>query len=418
MLYRGYRFDGSANLILNGSFEIDTTGWANVGTNPPTTVRSTAQAYIGAASALVTFAGVNSVSAVNLLSQKATLTGRALTFTMWVRTSAANVRLVLQADNASPSTTVYSSYHTGGGGWELLTLTTTTTFDSGGSTTYIYVGVVGGTNDATAYIDGAVLCTDGLTLPTVYGASGSWTIAEGDVVTDYVSLPRGRTWDALRTDRARIARARYDLDCVLVESTEAALLTSHQALMAKRGVVGVLRRVDAAGNTHSLTARLGSVEAKGIPANGRFFQPIRLRWESAEPPWRGLLHRGTVTVTGAEGSLSLPNNGGEDFGGPVFTLTAGSGSVTAFGFTMTSGTRVWKWAWTGTLAATKALVVNCGAFTVTNDGANAYSGFALDATHNENDWASAIAGGLTFTVSVTHSGTDPSLVWTSADAWG
>jgi hypothetical protein len=258
---------------------------------------------------------------------------------------------------------------------------------------------------------------DGLTLPTNYGGSGSWDIGPGEVVTDYVTLVGGRVWDAYRTDRKRPGLVKFGLQCGINAANAAAVKTAYDALAAKVGVKGTLVRIDAASATQSLTARMTGLTVVGQPQWGLHWQPIQVTFETENLPWYGTARNGgPVTITGGEGNQTITNSGSAPYFTPTLTLTAGNNSVTAFAFIATSGVRHWHWAWAGTLAATKALVINCGSKQITNDGTANY-GLTLDASHNQNEWAEVPNGNLTFAVTVTHSGTDPTLSWTSYDGW-
>lgn len=256
---------------------------------------------------------------------------------------------------------------------------------------------------------------DGLTLPTAMG-SGQLSV-KAQAATDIWTLAGGRAWDALRTDRARAALYRYQMDCMITGANAAAVLTAYQNLRAKDGVSGTLTRTDSGGATNTITARMTWPSWNGSPHDGSLMTKVSLIFEGTTPPWQGTARTGSVVVTGAEGSQTITNSGNAPWL-PTLTLTAGSGSVTAFGFLAGPDAtgRHWHWAWAGTLAAGKSLVVNCRTKQITNDGTANY-GLTLDASHNQNEWVEVPNGGLTFAVTVSHSGTDPTLSWTSYDGW-
>jgi hypothetical protein len=144
--------EATTNLVTNPSFEIDMTSWNNTGANVPASSRITSSSVFGAASAQVTFAGANSVFGFNLIGSKAQITNVVITLSAWVKTSAPNIRLEVQAD-FSQSGNLIGTFHPRGNSWKRLVLTGRMTLDSGGTTTYIQAGVTGQDNGAIALVD-------------------------------------------------------------------------------------------------------------------------------------------------------------------------------------------------------------------------------------------------------------------------
>lgn len=251
---------------------------------------------------------------------------------------------------------------------------------------------------------------DGLTLPTAYGASGYFDIAPGTTPNDWVTLAGGRAWNARRTDRARPGMVGFGMQSALEGANEAAIRTAYDALAAKWGISGVLSRIDAAGATQTLTAVLTSVETQGSPGHGLRFQPVTLTFETASLPWKGTSRTGSASP--------ITNSGNAPYTPVVWTITAGGGAAcTAVDFLAgpDANGRIWHWHWTGTVAATKSLVIDCGAMTVKNDGANAYSTFVPQSNHNQDYWTEAPVGTLTYSMTLTGAGATHS--YQSYDGW-
>lgn len=145
------------NLITNPSFEIGTTGWSALGTNPPGFGASTNVSVFGAQSCAVTFAGANSILAVNMVSSASLLAGELLTFSAWVYTSFPRlVYLTYQANFATVASVTSEAAYVANE-WQRLKIHVRSSFNSGGTTTFIVFGIASDTNAATAYIDGAQL---------------------------------------------------------------------------------------------------------------------------------------------------------------------------------------------------------------------------------------------------------------------
>jgi hypothetical protein len=144
--------EATTNYCINPQFYNDLGGWYNAGSNPPSSSRITTDCHLGRGCVSVTFGGDNSHFARNYIEDKAAFDGNDVTMSAWVKTSAPNVRLSFQANNASVKST-YSGAHPGDGQWHRLKLTVNATFEQGGSTTFINFGITDADNGtATAYI--------------------------------------------------------------------------------------------------------------------------------------------------------------------------------------------------------------------------------------------------------------------------
>jgi hypothetical protein len=186
---------------------------------------------------------------------------------------------------------------------------------------------------------------------------------------------------------------------------------------AGNGHIALFDDVSLSSVPHTLRARLVDVKAQGSPGHGLHWQPVTLSFETADYPWKGMARIGS---SASEGAVTIPNSGNAPYQGVVFTLTGGAAasSTTALEIYATDGSRHWHLTWTGTLAATKSLVIDCGANTVKNDGTAAYSAGFLDASHNQDAWFEVPAGGITLTWAETHTGNGPTLSYVSYDGWG
>jgi hypothetical protein len=88
---------------------------------------------------------------------------------------------------------------------------------------------------------------------------------------------------------------------------------------------------------------------------------------------------------------------------PVSNITVASGSC--------------SWTWTGTIAATKTLSVDCGTRTIRNDGADAYAGFGFNPAHTVADWLVLQPGNNSVTITWTCGGTATELTFTYYEGW-
>lgn len=170
-----------------------------------------------------------------------------------------------------------------------------------------------------------------------------------------------------------------------------------QQVDALRGMVGkrasLWRRRDDDGAQQWRTARLLGVQTKQDTERwAAEVAEINATFETAQAAWRAA---NAVTdsaslsanVTATKVVTALGNAPVED---AVITMTAAGGTLTSLRVRVTAlGV---DWTWTGSLAAGQSLVVDCGAMTVRKQGADAYSGFVLNAGHTAAGWLPLAVG--------------------------
>jgi hypothetical protein len=217
---------------------------------------------------------------------------------------------------------------------------------------------------------------DSVTLPD---GMGETPLTTGEVASGLTQAAGGMfdrygTRQVLPASLSIALRALYD-------NRSTALQTQLDALRAKTGVYGQLVRKRASDATlQNINARLLAVNGTLTPGDINAIM-LDMQWESTEATWR------SATVTTATGSVggntSLVNDGTAPVYDAVITVTATSSLVNPTFIISALGVSL---KYTGTVNNTKALVIDCGAKTVKNDGANAYSGFSLQAAHTARNW--------------------------------
>lgn len=105
-----------------------------------------------------------------------------------------------------------------------------------------------------------------------------------------------------------------------------------------------------------------------------------------------------TALSGTPQTVGVLNNGTAPATNPIITVVAGSSAITSLHITG-GGTDI---TWTGTLAATKSLVIDAGGVRITNDGTEVY-GLTINSGHTLGSWFSIAAGGTT-TYSITGAG--------------
>jgi hypothetical protein len=253
---------------------------------------------------------------------------------------------------------------------------------------------------------GYVLTTfDSLAIPAPLGQSGSIPLDSGAALSPIVSLPGGHIWDAWGASQSPRPSVVLTANAILTAASASALQTALNAWYAKVGIRGSLVRTGGDATTHSVTARLLGVKASRGRQH-RLHLPIGLDFEVLGLPWKGAVRNVVGNIVAGTVNLACVNSGNAQWSSPVVTVTAGGGgSITSAEIiSAPMDGYVYRWTWTGTLAATKALLIDCAVMSVKNDGADAYAGFALHTTHNLDGWLAIPAGGATVTCNATGAG--------------
>jgi hypothetical protein len=230
-------------------------------------------------------------------------------------------------------------------------------------------------------------------------------------------LPDGMYLDAYGTDDAPL-QLPYTLpwQCEKLDNDAAALTA---ALDALRGLVGKMKALYLTDTTSGVQrwawARL---QREGQPWewNRIFQQPITLTWNVLSP-WLGelignpvigfwqsdpsqMLMLKVMTYDAASGSGILTNSGNQNIYDAIITVTAGDAPITALMVTNAAGGH---WHFNGTIAATKSLVVDCGQWSVLNDGVDAFDDFVEP--EGLDYWFRLVPGANVITTAITGGGT-------------
>lgn len=252
---------------------------------------------------------------------------------------------------------------------------------------------------------------DSLAIPLDLG-SGSHDITLGERRSPLIETPGG-VYDPFGTDQAPRKSSRLSARVLLIGANSAAVKTALDAWQAKVGARGNLIRISDAGDHQTVTARLVEAKASRSPENIRLL-PLSLTWDVLSPVWSGTAHSDTTTLNANPKTFNVVNNGNAKITNPIITITVGGTPITVVSVI---GVRSMI-TYTGTIAAGKAVVIDCGAKTVKNDGADAYSGFSLDATwHSIDEWMAIAAGTSSTRVDLTGGGADSTINWVYSDGW-
>lgn len=253
-----------------------------------------------------------------------------------------------------------------------------------------------------------------VTLP-VYNPDGD--IGPSPSRSGTVNIPGG-AYDAYGNDQAPRETTTITRRCTLIEDTPAALQTALDELRSLRGKRDRLyaRMQDDTVRWH--WARLLRVVVPKKPGNV-VNQEIELIFELPPIWWYGertgdgwVLDAGEYfdagltldesgglfTLNTSPKNVTINNGGNATVTNAVITVTAAGTDITALTIAKSGETQL---VYSGTIAVGQALVIDCGAWSVENNGSDDYANFALGASHAIEEWLHLSPGNNTITVTKT-----------------
>jgi len=249
-----------------------------------------------------------------------------------------------------------------------------------------------------------------------------------------ITLADGTVYDAIGADWAEIALP-YTLtyECMALEDDASTLQTTLVSLMGKRGQRGKLyRRVLNDDTIHWAWARPLQIPSATGMGGLITHTPLTFQFQILSA-WRGyyridwllddsyylddglFLNDNSYTETMASSPhiITVTNGGNGVCRDAIITITAGAANITA----LTIATGYTDIDWTGTLVAGNALVLDCGAKSILNNGVNAYSGFSYGAVHTLSGWLELPPGDTAITITFTGGSTNSTVNVTFRDSW-
>lgn len=227
-----------------------------------------------------------------------------------------------------------------------------------------------------------------------------------------VQLPSG-VFDYRYGDKATPEPERLQVAGEWAASSAEDMEDKAQALFALRGIRSRLWRVGISEDTQWRWARCLRVETLHVPGT-QLSMEFRLVFDLHPSPWVGEDQGDSVTLATSPQNVALDNDGDAEVLDAVLTVTAGSTAITQLDLVVSGATAI---RWTGTLASGEELEIDCGRRTIRREGADVYSGFALQSAHVIPSWLRIDPGGITLTVTLAGGGTDSTLSWEYGDAW-
>jgi len=218
--------------------------------------------------------------------------------------------------------------------------------------------------------------------------------------TDFIATPIGG-YDARVDDESLDVPASITKRYTIYKTTPEEVQTELDALRALRGVRAKLWARTYDDEVRFVWARLQRVDYRRTNRNFNV-QPVSLTWRVGNQHWRGHDHTAwvldegyylddglyldddgyTFTLDTAPKFVTVTNGGNRATPDVRFTITAVTTPITVI--TLSCGDA--EFTYTGSVAVGEQLVIDCGAQQVLNDGADAYIGFSLGASHGIEEW--------------------------------
>jgi hypothetical protein len=205
--------------------------------------------------------------------------------------------------------------------------------------------------------------------------------------------------------------ASSESDFVLLASHDGTIIVDHQgdfmatataqgylrrqvdAIRAKQGVRGTLyrRRWDD-GVVQWKSARLLAVRERGSAAQRARYATIDLEFETPMAAWRAATSSAShALISGHAVGLNVTADGNAPISDAIITVTA-TGAISALAVKGLSGGAGIDLRYTGSIDAGQTLQIDCGAQSVSLNGAPAYSGFSLGSGHTAPGWLPMVEG--------------------------
>lgn len=233
-----------------------------------------------------------------------------------------------------------------------------------------------------------------------------------------VPLPGAGWFDAQLTEASPAEPPVIKLFARMTAAALATLSTNLDTLRARVGRRDTLTITLPGGSTRWRYARLVGLQAESRAEHhlgANVTQPVELTFQCVEAWWRGAAHDVDVTLTGpSPQSMVMANAGNRTVNNAIITVAAVPSNITSLTIAVTGSS---SFTFSGTITAGQSLVIDCGAMTVKNNGADAYANFALGGSHVIDDWLRLVSGNTTVVVTWTGGGATSTINFTYDDGY-
>lgn len=256
----------------------------------------------------------------------------------------------------------------------------------------------------------------------------------GATITNPLGLPGGGAFDSLRESVAQFGDRVLTKKAVIYASTEALAMAAYRALQAEVGKRDRLYREWDYGSAEEwVDARLINIEAQRKAADAlkldvtMQFEIYSAYWRSLSPvgEWYlndgelldyGLVLDGTATTFTLDSSpkiLTVTNGGNAIVTDCKINIDAGSADITAVKIEADDI----EIDYAGTITAGDELMIDCGAYSVTNNLVNDRDNLSLGSDHKINEWFRLLAGANSVTITITGGSTDSQITYGYSNGW-
>lgn len=253
--------------------------------------------------------------------------------------------------------------------------------------------------------------------------------------TVFVDVGGGGVFDAGGTEQLEVGQTTLSHRATVVADDDDDFETQVRALRKLRGTRANLYREWRSGEVEFVEARCVAVNAtRGSKMT--LHQEFDLQFVVLSPVWYGDTHAAWVlddgeylddglnldqsdeasfTLTSSPQAETVPNDGDATVRNAIITVTAGDADITAL--TIGNSTTSAEIEYTATITSGDVLEIDCGAFSVENDGSDDYDNFALTSNHAAPGWFPLAAGDNSITITFTGGGTGSTVEFGYRDGW-
>ena len=240
----------------------------------------------------------------------------------------------------------------------------------------------------------------------------------GDAALGLQELAGGGVHDPWGADRAPV-QLPYNLPCtnIITAANPAAMATALNALRALHGQRDWLYRTPDGGaaNRDRVLARLESIGASREVQHGLLL-PVDLVFSVLSAPWQGADGTVSTVLDGGGGVTTIvcANDGNARVTNAVITITALVAPITSITVAVAGITSI---TWADSLAIGEALVIDCGARTIRNNGADAYGFFTYNVGHVVDDWLRLEPGNNSVVITMVGGDATSTVIIAYRDGW-
>jgi hypothetical protein len=263
----------------------------------------------------------------------------------------------------------------------------------------------------------AVVSFAGVTLPAY---APEHDLGTDESLSAYVPVPWAPAYNVLGSEQAQGKPREIAVRCMAVNGTETTLQTTLDSVRALRGKYGALSIALADGTSRTRNARCERIEHPRRAGEKRYHN-LTLYFQCDGSGWQGAQHAGTgdyiVTLNTSPKSMEISNGGNDIVRDLTVTVKAGGANITAVTIANAETGHVSSLTYTGTVTAGQSLVIDTGAWTVKNNGADAWGGVTFGGTHAIREMLRLAPGANTINVTLTGGSTDSTVAFAFYDLW-